>query len=115
MPVANTETTEIGQEPSAVDRIADAVRHAAHLSHEARMVTSIARDAGEEGVHAAKRVIRRGVETLEDLKDETAHAVKRQPFRAIAIAAGVGLLVGVVVGWIGDRFGQRQVAKAKWR
>ena len=112
MPVANTETTELAQEPTIGDRIADGVRHAAHLSHEARLVTSMAKDAGEEGVHAAKRAMRRirrhSVEALEDFTEDAAHYVKRQPFRAVGIAVGAGLLVGAVVGWIGVRLAQRQ-------
>ena len=115
MPVANTEPTEVALKPSAADRIADAVRHATHFSHEARMVTSMAKDAGEEGVHAVKRAmkrVRRGVETLEDMKDEAGHYVKRQPFKAVGVAAGVGLLLGVAVGWIGGRFGQGQACKS---
>ena len=110
MPVTHAETTEVTPEPTVADRIVDAVRHAAHFSHEARLATSIARDAGEEGVHTAKRVLKRvrrgGVEALEDFKEETAHYVKRQPFRAVGIAAGIGLLVGVVVGGIGARLGR---------
>jgi len=110
MPVANTEPTEVVSKPSATDRITDAIRHAAHFSHEARLVRSIARDACEEGVHAAKRVVKRvkwGVERLEDMKDEAAHYVKRRPFRAVGIATGVGLVVGVAAGWIGGRFERR--------
>ena len=112
MPVANTETTELAQEPTIGARIADAVRHAAHFSHEARLVTSMARDAGEEGVHAAKRAIRRvrrrGVEALEDFSEEAAHYVKRRPFRAVGIGVGTGLLMGAVVGWIGVRLAQQR-------
>jgi ElaB/YqjD/DUF883 family membrane-anchored ribosome-binding protein len=111
MSVANTETTEVAQEPTVADRIADAVRHAAHFSHEARLVTSMARDAGEEGVHAAKRAIkharRRGVEALEDLKEEAAHYVKRQPFKALGLAFGVGLQLGLLMAWVGGRLGRR--------
>ncbi len=111
MPIPNTETNEVAQGATTADRIADAVRQAAHFSHKARLLRSMARDAGEEGVHAAKRAIRRarrGVEALEDFRDDAAHYVKRQPFRAVGIAAGVGLLVGVVVGWIGGSVGQRE-------
>jgi ElaB/YqjD/DUF883 family membrane-anchored ribosome-binding protein len=72
----------------------------------------MARDAGEEGVHAAKRAIRRvrrqGVEALEDFRENAAHYVKRQPFRAVGIAVGAGLLMGAVVGWIGVRLTQRR-------
>lgn len=114
MPVTHTENREVVQEPTVVDRTVDAVRHAAHLSHEARLMRSMARDAGEEGVHAAKRAIRRvqrGVEVLEDLKDETAHYVKRRPFKAVAASVGFGLLVGMAVGWTSGRLGQRRSCK----
>lgn len=115
MPATNTETNEVAQEPTAADRIADAVRHASHFSHEARLLRSMARDAGEEGVHAARRAIRRarrGVEALEDFRDEAAHYVKRQPFKAVGIAAGVGLLAGVAVTWIGRRVGRRKAGNS---
>jgi ElaB/YqjD/DUF883 family membrane-anchored ribosome-binding protein len=111
MRAANTETTELAEEPTIGDRIADAVRHAAHLSHEAWLVTSMARDAGEEGVHAAKRAMRRirrhGVEALEDFKEDAAHYVKRQPFKAVGLAFGVGLQLGLLMAWVGGRLGRR--------
>jgi ElaB/YqjD/DUF883 family membrane-anchored ribosome-binding protein len=80
--------------------------------NEAQLLTSMARDAGEEGVHAAKRAIRRvrrrGVEALEDFSEEAAHYVKRQPLKAVGIAVGAGLLTGAVVGWIGGRLAQQR-------
>lgn len=103
MPVTVTETHGVIPKATITDRMTDGVRHAAHFSHQVRLMKSMARDAGEEGVHAARRVMRRvrhGVERLEDLRDETAHRVKREPFKAIGIAAGAGLLMGVAVGWI---------------
>jgi hypothetical protein len=36
--------------------------------------------------------------------------VKRQPLNAIAIAVGVGLIVGLSAGWIGGRFSRRSPA-----
>jgi uncharacterized membrane-anchored protein YhcB (DUF1043 family) len=35
--------------------------------------------------------------------------MKRQPFKAVGIAVGAGLVLGVAVGWIGGR-----LAKAKF-
>lgn len=114
MPVATQETPDIVRPPNVKDRIVDAARHAAHFSHEARLAKSIAQDAIEDGVHAAKRAlkrVRRGVDRLEDVKDETARYVKRQPFKAVGVAAAVGLLVGGGVAWLGARLVQRQSAK----
>ena len=74
-----------------------------------QLLKSLAADAIEDGVHAAKRTImsvQRRVENLADLKDEAAHRVKRQPFKAVGMAVGVGLVLGMAVGWIGGRCGQ---------
>ena len=111
MTTATVDTSEAESGPTVRDRAMDAARHAAHISHEAQLLKSLASDALEDGVHAAKRAIKsvkRGVEELGDLKDEAAYRVKRQPFKAVAIAAGVGLVLGMAVGWIGGRFGIRK-------
>jgi ElaB/YqjD/DUF883 family membrane-anchored ribosome-binding protein len=111
MSVALTETTTNALKATTTDRITDGVRHAAHFSHQVRLMKSMARDAGEEGVYAAKRVLRRvqrGVERVRDLTDEAAYRVKREPFKAVGIAAGAGLLIGVVAGWMAIRAGRKR-------
>ena len=64
-------------------------------------------EAVNQTAKRAIKSVRHGLEQLEDLKDEAAHQVKRQPLMAIGIAAGTGLLVGVAIGWIGGRFARR--------
>ena len=111
MTSATIETSEEASKASVLGRAVDACRQTAHLSHEARMLKSLATDAVEDGVHAAKRAItsvKRGVEELADVKDEAVHRVKRQPLRAVGIALGVGLVVGLAVTWIGRRPGRRE-------
>ena len=105
MSVASVETP-VRDKPTVTDRVIDAAGHAAHVSHEVQMVKSLAQDAIEDGVHAAKRALKsaqRGIERLEDIKDEGVHYVKRQPLKAIAMAAGIGLVVGMAAGWIRGR------------
>lgn len=109
MTPATIDAPNVETEPSIRERAVDAARQMPHVSHEAQRLKSLAADAVEDGVHAAKRAIKsvqRRVEELGDLKDEAAHRVKRQPFKAVGIAVGVGLVVGVAVGWIGGRFGK---------
>ncbi len=92
--------------PSIGGRLADAARQAAHLSHEARMVRSLAEDAIEDGVHKARRAaksVRRGIERLQDVRDEAAYYVKRRPLKTIAMAAGLGLAVGLAAGLLAAR------------
>jgi len=85
------------------DRIVDTARQAGHLSHEARAVKSLAEDVIEEAVHGAKRAVRRGSEKLEDIRDEGVRYVKRQPLTTVAIAAGIGFIVGLTTACIGRR------------
>jgi ElaB/YqjD/DUF883 family membrane-anchored ribosome-binding protein len=106
MAVALTETHAGKGKATTTDRVTDGVRQAAHFSHQVRLMKSMARDAGEEGVHAAKRAMKRmqrGLETLEDFRDEAVHRVKREPVKALGIAVGSGLLIGAVLGWIASR------------
>src|SRR5689334_13391502 len=84
------DTAKANGSPAVRDRVLDAARHAAHVSHEAKLLKSLATDAIEDGAYAAKRAlktVKRGVDRLGDLKDEAVHRVKRQPVKAIAIAA----------------------------
>ena len=92
--------------PPVTGRMRDAARRAAHLSHEARLVKSLAEDAVEDGVHAARRAVRsvrRGIERLEDARDEWIHSVKQRPLKAVTLAAGAGFLIGVAAAWIARR------------
>jgi ElaB/YqjD/DUF883 family membrane-anchored ribosome-binding protein len=101
--------------PSMSDRIVDAGRHAAHLAHEARLAKSLAEDAVEDGVHAARRAVksvRRGIERLEDVKEEAIHYVKRRPLKTIAMTAAVGFAAGLAVAWIANRFSSNGAAKS---
>ncbi len=105
-----TRETSAHTTPSIGGRLADAARHAAHLSHEARMVKSMAEDAIEDGVHRARRTVksvRRGIERLEDIRDDATRYVKRRPLTTTAMAAGVGLVVGLMAGWIARGRGAR--------
>lgn len=106
MTSATVETSETPSHASIRDRVVDACRQAAKGSHQARWLKSLATDAVDDGVHAAKRAItsvKRGVEELAELKDEGVHRVRRQPVGAVGIALGVGLVLGLAVGWIGRR------------
>lgn len=110
MTFATAETPKTENSAELRDKVLDATRQAAHFSHEARLLRSLATDAVEDGAYAAKRALKtfqRGVHRAEDLKDEAIHQVKRQPVKAVAIAAATGLAVGTIVGWIGGRLGRK--------
>jgi len=80
------------------DGLADVVGRAAHLAHEARVLKTMAADALEDSVHAARRAVTRGNRELEEFRETAAYRIKKAPFVAVAIAVGVGLVVGTVCG-----------------
>jgi ElaB/YqjD/DUF883 family membrane-anchored ribosome-binding protein len=99
-----TAETHTNQPPSTVrDRAADVVRQATHFAHEARQIKTLAADAVEDGVHAARRAMTRGMHGVEDLRDAAAYRVKRAPFMTVGLAFAGGVLLGVAFGWIGRK------------
>jgi hypothetical protein len=68
-------------------------------------------DARDEAAYAARRLVkraRRGAEALMDFQNEAAYYVKRRPLVSVGVAAGTGLLVGAVAGWIGSQISSRR-------
>ena len=99
MPTGTIESAVDPQPTTLIDCLTDATRRTAHLSHEAQLLQSIASDAVDDGVYAARRALKnakRRVVSIADFKDELALRIKRQPMRSMALAAAVGLAVGVV-------------------
>lgn len=85
--------------PSTADArefAADAVRQAEHVAHEASRL----KEAVEDGVRATKRTITHGLHDLDDLRDSATYRIKRAPLMMVAMAFGVGILLGVVVGQV---------------
>jgi hypothetical protein len=83
------------------EKATDTVRQAAHLSHEAQLLKSMAADAVEDGMYAAKRAlkqVRRRVHDVEDLCDKAVYAVKREPIKSVGYAFAGGLAIGAIAG-----------------
>jgi hypothetical protein len=96
-------TTPIGSATTVRERAADALRQAAHFSHEARLLKTLATDAVEDGLHAAERTIKRARRTALDARDEMTYRVKREPLKALALTFGTGALFGLAVSLAGRR------------
>lgn len=79
---------------------ADAVRQAEHVAHEASRLKAVAAEAIEDGVRATKRAVTHGLHDLDDLRDSATYRIKRAPLMTVAMAFGVGILLGVVVGQV---------------
>ncbi len=101
-----TADTPMACDTTVRDRAVDTVRQAAH---EARLLKTLATDAVEDGVHAAKRAITRGMHDVEDLRESAAYRVKRAPLLTVSLAVAGGILFGVALGWLGRRARQKEI------
>ncbi len=90
------------------EAIAGAGEHISQLKDDAARVASRAAEVGRAGVEAAREKYEEGKEALHDVadrvrtqsKDAFAHIqehIEENPLQAIAIAAGVGVLVGLLL------------------
>jgi len=94
------ENTDVSPESTTTDRVVEGCRQAAHFSHEAKLLNSLAKDTLEEAVHAAKVELRRKVRKLEDLREDAVTQVRRRPLAAVGAAFGIGLGVGALAIWM---------------
>lgn len=65
----------------------DAFQQAAHIAHKARVLKTVAGDAVEA------RVV------------ETAHRIRKDPFKSVGIAFAIGVPIGALLGWVLSRSG----------
>jgi ElaB/YqjD/DUF883 family membrane-anchored ribosome-binding protein len=59
-----------------------------------------ASQAVEDGVIAARRLAKRSRYAAEDLIDDAAHRVKRDPLRALAVGLTIGFGLGALAVWL---------------
>lgn len=103
MTTATLDTPAPAARESLLDKGFDAIRDAAHLSHEAKRLKTLAADAVEDGVHAIKRTMTTVARDAVDVRDDVVHRVKREPLKAMAIVFASGMLLGMLAGWVGRR------------
>lgn len=108
MTSATIDTSSEAGQPNVRDRVVDACGQIGHLSHEARLLKSRAVDAIEDRMVAARRAVTSARRGVEDLTDQAAHQVRRQPLKTVALVLGVGLALGLAAGWAGRGSLRRQ-------
>ena len=66
---------------------------------EVSRLKSEASHAVEDGVTAARRLAKRSRYAAEDLIDDAAHRVKRDPLRSVVLGFVIGISLGALVVW----------------
>jgi ElaB/YqjD/DUF883 family membrane-anchored ribosome-binding protein len=67
---------------------------------EASRLKTAASHAVEDAVAEAKRFAKRGRYAAEDLMEDAAHRVKRDPLRSVAFGFALGLSIGALAVWV---------------
>jgi ElaB/YqjD/DUF883 family membrane-anchored ribosome-binding protein len=70
---------------------------------EVSKIKSMVADAVEDGVQSALRAIKQGRYVAEDAIHDAKHAVRRNPFQAMGVVFGAGVMIGGLVTWLGSR------------
>jgi ElaB/YqjD/DUF883 family membrane-anchored ribosome-binding protein len=70
---------------------------------EVSKMKSMVADAVEDGVQSALRAIKQGRDAAEDAIHDAKHAVRQNPFQAMGVVFGAGVMIGGLVTWIGSR------------
>ena len=81
------------------DRASDALRQAAHVAEEARLLHGIAADAFEDARRMAQmsvQSVRAAKQRAIDMRDELRARVRERPLTALAITLGVGVSLGIL-------------------
>jgi len=77
--------------------------HIAESARKASRVTSVVADAIEDGVGAARRVVKQGGDAAEEFFDDTSKRLQRHPIETVITSLAVGMTVGIMIGWMMKR------------
>jgi ElaB/YqjD/DUF883 family membrane-anchored ribosome-binding protein len=89
----NEKTSLIGKAMHVGERLVEVGGGASHLQ-------TAASHTVEDAVTEAKRFAKRGRYAAEDLMEDAAHRVKRDPLRSVALGFAIGLSIGALAVWV---------------
>lgn len=75
----------------------------AETARKASRATSAVADAFEDGVDVARRAAKRGGDAAEEFVDDTTKRLQRHPMETVAATFAMGVVAGIVIGWMAKR------------
>jgi ElaB/YqjD/DUF883 family membrane-anchored ribosome-binding protein len=69
-------------------------------AQKASRVTSAVADVVEEGLKAARRVVKQSGDTAEEIFDDTTKRLQRHPVETVVGSIAIGVAIGIVLGWL---------------
>ncbi len=74
--------------------------HIAEAAHKASRAADAIAEAAEDAIGVAKRTGKQFNDAAEELLDDTTQRIKRHPAEAVVATFAMGLIAGVLIGWI---------------
>ncbi|MFN6964773.1 MAG: hypothetical protein ACK4S4_13540 [Pyrinomonadaceae bacterium] len=105
------QTTDAPPKRSVLKKAIEIAGDTGRAAVKAEMLKQRAAETVEDVVLDAKRIAKRGRYAAEDLVDDTAYRIKKEPLRAVAVTFAAGLGVGMIAGWSLARAVCRPVAE----
>ncbi len=90
----------IGMAGDVIGKAGDTI---AETARTASKFTSKVADAVEEGIGAAKRVVKHSGDAAEEFFDDTTKRLQRHPIETVVASFAAGILVGITIGWFSKR------------
>ena len=78
----------------------DAAEQVAKTGLRVERLKDRATHAIEDSMIDAKRMAKRGLYAAEDMVDDTAHRIKKDPWLSVGISLGIGMSLGAMIGWL---------------
>jgi ElaB/YqjD/DUF883 family membrane-anchored ribosome-binding protein len=76
------------------------------LGAEVKRVKEPVVDAVDNGVVAARRAVKQGRRSAEDLVDDAEYRIKQRPFSTLGVTLGIGMGLGAAIGVLLTRNGR---------
>ena len=87
-------------EKSKVREALDTATKIADVGFDVGMLKKRLENAVDDATADAERLAKRGRHAVEDMVDDTTYLTKKNPLRSVGYAAGAGLGIGLIAGWL---------------
>src|SRR6266850_5343703 len=94
---------EKNEESKLLDKAMHVGERLVEVGDEVSGLKTAASHAVEDAVTEAKRLAKRSRYAAEDLMEDAAHRVKRDPLRSVALGFAIGLGMGALSVWVATR------------
>ena len=106
----NTQTTTNTDNKSRVREALETAGKVAGVGLDVGVLKKRLENVVDDATADAERLAKRGRHAVEDIVDDTTYLIKKNPWRSVGYAAGAGLGVGVIAGWLMTRRSDRSVS-----